>query len=111
MSFSGRCGALAKCDGTECISTQEYSKFLHTLQADLVRPFLDRQYPATLAVMAADNKLERKGANSFGVNPRSVNPQSAAHWRRSQHPLASSHSSEESTLARARAIEQSAAPQ
>jgi hypothetical protein len=33
-------------------------EFLHTLQADLLRPFLDRQYPATLAVMAADNKLE-----------------------------------------------------
>jgi hypothetical protein len=33
-------------------------EFLPTLQADLVGPFLDREYSATLAVMAADSKLE-----------------------------------------------------
>jgi hypothetical protein len=35
---------------------------------------------------------------------------SCARWRRSQLPLASNHSSSERTLARARAIAQSAAP-
>jgi hypothetical protein len=36
--------------------------------------------------------------------------QSCARWRRSQLPFASSHSSNERTLARAKAIAQSAAP-
>jgi hypothetical protein len=74
---------------------------MSTLQADLVRPFLDREYTTPLAVMATEGKLE---------NPKQWFHKSSVRCRRTQLPWASSQSSRERTLARARAIEQSAAP-
>jgi len=75
-------------------------KLSTALEADLVRSPLDREYAAELAVPAPEDEFE--------------NPQQRVHTscarRRSQLPLASSHSSSERTLARARAIAQSAAP-
>jgi len=75
-------------------------KLPSALEADLVRSALDGEYATELAVPAPEDEFE--------------NPQQRIHTscarRRSQLPLASSHSSRERTLARARAIEQSAAP-
>src|ERR1700676_1455893 len=76
-------------------------KFLSTVQADLVRPFLDREHGSPFAVMASEGKLEHL---------QEWFHKSSARFRRSQLPWASSQSTRERTLARARAIEQSAAP-
>src|ERR1700675_3961311 len=76
-------------------------KFLSTVQADLVRPFLDREHGSPFAVMASEGKLEHL---------QEWFHKSSVRFRRSQLPWASSQSSRERTLARARAIEQSAAP-
>jgi len=75
-------------------------EFPSTVEADLIRPVFDREHAAEMTVPAAKDKLEN----------RQQLHKSCARWRRSQLPLASNHSSSERTLARARAIEQSAAP-
>ena len=76
-------------------------EFPSTVKADPVCAVFDREHTAEVTVPAAKGKLE---------NPKQRSHQSRACWRRSQLPLASSHSSRERTLARARAIAQSAAP-
>ncbi len=76
-------------------------EFPSAVEANLVRPVFDREYPADMTVAAAENKLEDTEEQIH---------KSCARWRRSQLPLASNHSSSERTLARAKAIAQSAAP-
>jgi len=76
-------------------------KFSCTIEAHPVRAVFDREDAAQVTMPAPKDKLE---------NPTQRVHQSRARWRRSQLPLASSHSSRERTLARARAIAQSAAP-
>jgi hypothetical protein len=76
-------------------------EFASTVEANLVRAVFDREHAAEVTMPAAKNKLE---------DTQEKVHKSCARWRRSQLPLASSHSSRERTLARARAIEQSAAP-
>jgi hypothetical protein len=75
-------------------------EFPPTIEADLVSPVLDGEHAAEVTVPAAKDELK---------NRRQFH-KSCARWRRSQLPLSSSHSSRELTLARARAIAQSAAP-
>ena len=84
--------------GHVCVRQVE---FLSTVEADPVGAVVNREHTAEVTVPAAKDKLE---------NPQQRFHQSCARWRRSQLPLASSHSSSERTLARARAIAQSAAP-
>ena len=76
-------------------------EFLSTLQTDVVGPLLDREHTAQSAVMTTEGNLE---------NPKQEFHKSCVCCRRSQLPLASNHSRRECTLARASAIEQSAAP-
>src|ERR1700690_3442622 len=76
-------------------------EFPSTVEANPGRAIFDREDAAEVTMPAANYKLE---------NPTQRIHQSRACWRRSQLPLASSHSSRERTLARARAIAQSAAP-
>ncbi len=76
-------------------------EFPSAVEADLIRAVFDREYPADMTVAAAKNKLEDSEKQFH---------KSCARWRRSQLPLASNHSSSERTLARAKAIAQSAAP-
>lgn len=75
-------------------------KLLSTLKADFVRSLLDGEDATELAVPAPEDELE--------------DPQQRVHAscarRRSRLPFASSHPIRVRTLARARAIEQSAAP-
>jgi hypothetical protein len=75
-------------------------EFLPTLEADAVGSFLDGEHATDLSVMAPKRGMQ---------NPEQWFHKSCAR-RRSQLPLASSHSSKERRLARARAMEQSAAP-
>jgi hypothetical protein len=75
-------------------------EFPSTVEADPVGAAFDRKHTAQMAVPASENELEK---------PWQFH-KSCARWRRSQLPLASSHSSRVRTLARARAIAQSAAP-
>jgi hypothetical protein len=76
-------------------------EFASTVEADLICAVFDGEHTAQVTVSATENKLEH-GQQQFHKSP--------ARWRRSQLPFASSHSSRERTLARARAIAQSAAP-
>jgi hypothetical protein len=78
-----------------------YVEFPPTVEAHPVGAPFNSEHAAQMAVPASTNKLEevRKHAHK-----------SCARWRRSQHPLESSHSSRERMLARARAMAQSAAP-
>jgi len=76
-------------------------EFPTAVEAHLVGAVLDREHAAEVAVAAAEYELEN--------GPQWVH-RSWARWRRSQVPLASSHSSSARTRARARAIAQSAAP-
>jgi hypothetical protein len=76
-------------------------EFPATIEADAVGAMLDREHAAEVTVPATKNKLE---------NTQEQFHKSCARWRRSELPLASSHSSRDRTLARARAIAQSAAP-
>jgi len=76
-------------------------EFLSTIKADLVRAVFDRKYTADVTMPAAKNEL---------IDIQQEFHKSCARWRRSQLPLASNHSSSERTLARAKAIAQSAAP-
>ncbi len=71
------------------------------VEAYFIRVVFDREHTAQVTVTAAKYKLE---------NYREGFHRSCARWRRSQLPLASSHLSRERTLARAKAIAQSAAP-
>jgi len=76
-------------------------EFPPAVEADLVCAVFDSEHTAEVAASAAKNKLEY-------VEPGLH--KSCARWRRSQLPLASSQSSRERTLDRAKAIAQSAAP-
>jgi len=76
-------------------------EFPPTVEADLVCAVFDREYSANMTVAAAENKLEDTDEQFH---------KSCARWRRSQLPFASNHSSKDRTLARAKAIAQSAAP-
>jgi hypothetical protein len=87
--------------GRPCSKHVGQVEFPSAVEADAVRAMLDREHTAEVTVPAAKDKLE-KSLQQFHT--------SCDRWRRSELPLASSHSSRERTLARARAIEQSAAP-
>lgn len=76
-------------------------EFPSAVEADLVGAVLNREHTAEVTVAASKHKLE-KGLQQFHT--------SCDRWRRSQLPLVSNQPSSERTLARARAIEQSAAP-
>ena len=76
-------------------------ELLPTVEADLVCAVFDGEHSTLMTMAAAKEKLE---------NPKKRFHRSCARWRRSQLPLTSSQSSNDFTLARARAIEQSAAP-
>jgi hypothetical protein len=76
-------------------------ELLPTVEADVVCTAFDGEHPTLMTVSAAKEKLE---------NPKKAFHKSCARWRRSQLPLTSSQSSNDFTLARARAIAQSAAP-
>src|SRR5450755_3248952 len=76
-------------------------EFPSAIEADLVCAVFDSEYTALVAVPAAKDKLKYVEQKFH---------KSCACWRRSQLPLASNHSSRERTLARARAMAQSAAP-
>jgi hypothetical protein len=76
-------------------------EFPSTVEANLIRAVSNREHTAEVTVPATKEKLEDVH-QEFHT--------SCARWRRSQLPFASSHSSRERTLARARAIAQSAAP-
>jgi len=75
-------------------------EFLSTVEAHPVSPVFNGEHAAEMTMPAAKDELEN----------RQQFHRSCARWRRSQLPLASNHSSSERTLARARAIAQSAAP-
>ena len=76
-------------------------EFPSTVKANLVRAVSDHEHTTEMTVPTAEKELEHSQQQLH---------KSCARWRRSQLPLASSHSSRERTLARARAIAQSAAP-
>jgi hypothetical protein len=71
-----------------------------TIETDSVRPLLDGEDATQVTVMASKRKSE---------NPTQRVHRSCSRLR-SKLPLASSHASKARTLARARAMEQSAAP-
>ena len=75
-------------------------EFPPTVEAHAVCAAFDGEDAAKVTMPAAKDELE----------DRQWLHNSCARWRRSQLPLASNHSSSERTLARARAIAQSAAP-
>jgi hypothetical protein len=76
-------------------------EFPSTVETNLIRSVFDREHPAEVTVAAAEDKLKSHKKHFH---------KSCVRWRRSTLPFASSHSSRERTLARARAIAQSAAP-
>jgi hypothetical protein len=76
-------------------------KFPATVEANFIRAVFNREHAAEVTMPAPKDKLEDVH-QEFHT--------SCARWRRSQLPFASSHSRSERTLARARAIAQSAAP-
>ena len=76
-------------------------EFPSTIEADPIRAMFDGEHATEVTVPAAKEELE---------HPEQHFHKSCARCRRSQLPLASSHSRRERTLARARAIAQSAAP-
>jgi hypothetical protein len=75
-------------------------EFPSTVETNPVSPAFDGEHAAEVTMPATEDEL----------NNRQHFHKSCARWRRSQLPLASSQSSRERTLARARAIAQSAAP-
>src|SRR5579864_4452890 len=95
--LSGRPGARGPY-GHMCMRQIE---FLSAVEADLICAAFDREHTAEVAVPATENKLEHSQQEFH---------KSCVRWRRSQLPFAANHSSRERTLARARAIAQSAAP-
>lgn len=76
-------------------------EFSSAIEADAVGAVFNREHAAEVTVPATKNKLE---------DTQEQFHKSCARWRRSELPLVSSHSSRGRTLARARAIAQSAAP-
>jgi len=76
-------------------------EFPSTIEADAVCAVFDGEHAAEVTVPATKNKLK---------DTQEQFHKSCARWRRSELPLVSSHSSRDLTLARARAIAQSAAP-
>jgi len=100
-AFQWRVGAVdnIRSDGTH--PNPGVFKLLPTLQAHLVRPVLDRKHTTLVAVTTSEYEME---------NPDRRLHRSSARLRRSQLPLASNQASRARTLARARAIAQSAAP-
>ena len=76
-------------------------EFSSAVKADFISAMLNGEHTAEMMMPAAKKELE-KTQEEFH--------KSCARWRRSQLPLASNHSKSERTLARARAIAQSAAP-
>ena len=76
-------------------------EFSSAVKADFVSAILNGEHTAEMMMPAAKEELE-KTQKQFH--------KSCAPWRRSQLPLTSSQSSSDFTLARARAIAQSAAP-
>lgn len=76
-------------------------EFPSAVEANPVCAVFNREHTAEVAVAASKNELEDTQKHVH---------KSCARWRRSQLPLASSHSSRERILARANATEQSAAP-
>src|SRR5579872_6055331 len=76
-------------------------EFSSAVKADFVRAMLNGEHTAEMMMPAAKKELEEMQEKFH---------KSCARWRRSQLPLASNHSSSDRTLARARAIAQSAAP-
>jgi len=76
-------------------------KFPATVKANLISAIFDGENATHVTMPAAKNKLEQAGERLH---------KSWARCRRSQLPFASSQSRRERTLARARAMEQSAAP-
>lgn len=76
-------------------------EFSSAVEADFVRTMLNGEHTANMMMPAAKEELEEEQEKFH---------KSCARWRRSQLPLASNHWSSERTLARARAIAQSAAP-
>lgn len=76
-------------------------EFPSAVEANPVCAVFNREHAAQVTVPAPKNKLE---------DTQDQLHKSCARCRRSKLPLTSSHSSRELTLARANAIEQSAAP-
>jgi hypothetical protein len=76
-------------------------EFSPAVKTDFVSAMLNGEYTTKMMMAAAKEELEET---------REKLHKSRACWRRSQLPLASNHSSSERTLARAKAIAQSAAP-
>ena len=74
---------------------------MSTLEADLIGSLLNCEHPTDLVVMTPKRKLE---------HPKSCGFHTFCGRLRSQEPLASSQPSRVRMLARAKAIEQSAAP-
>jgi hypothetical protein len=87
--------------GRSCSQSVRQVKFTSTVEADLICAAFDREHAAEMMVPAAKDKFEKGPQQSHKSPDR---------WRPSRLPLASNHESSERTLARARAIEQSAAP-
>jgi hypothetical protein len=96
---SPRCTDFRDIESINDVSIRQ-SKFVSTIEADLVRPLFDGEHATHMAVMTAKRELD--------------DPMERVHrsWSRlrSQVPLASSQLSKVVTLALAKAIEQSAAP-
>ena len=78
-------------------------KFPTTIEADPVRAVLNGEHTAHVFV-------RQRNKNWKIPSTQLIKRQSCARCRRSQLPFVSSHASSERTLARARAIAQSAAP-
>jgi hypothetical protein len=93
-------GTIATAESFWCMNVWQL-KFRSTVEADPVCAVFDREHPIEVTVPAAKNKPE---------DAQKQFHKSCASCRRSQLPLASSQSSRDRTLARARAIAQSAAP-
>jgi len=98
---SGRIGAIRHARSYGVHQCPGIVKFHSAVQADLIGPVLDGEHSTAVAVTTAEGKLENRKQRFH---------KSSARWRRSQLPLASSQASRERTLARARAMAQSAAP-
>src|ERR1700724_1526430 len=96
-AMQGRSGNIGNAQPYGVHQSPGILKFLATVQADLVRPFLDCEHGSPFAVMASEGKLEHL---------QEWFHKSSARFRRSQLPWASSQSTRERTLARARASEQ-----
>jgi hypothetical protein len=100
MRIRSHASALGAVSPNGCVRRRQI-EFAATIETDLICAVLDREDTAEVMMPAAKKELEH--------TPEKFH-KSCARCRRSQLPLASSHSSSERTLARASAIAQSAAP-